>query len=135
VHRPRINWERAERRLQRGTVEQRIFDGLKKLIAVRKSIPVFADFNNRELLAVDNEHLFVFFRSHPERSNEAVLVVANFDANPQYLDLTNLGNRGQFSYGQLQDLASGESPALFKDQLVVPPYRFYWLTDQPIGAV
>ena len=135
VHRPRIDWEKAEQRLKRGTVEQRIFDGLKKLIEVRKSIPAFADFNNRELVAVDNEHLFVFFRSHPERSKETVLVVANFDANPQYLDLSNLGNRGLFHYGQLQDLASGESPAMFKDQLVVPAYRFYWLTDQVSGIV
>ena len=136
MHRPRIDWEKAEQRHQRGTVEQRIFDGLKKLISVRKAIPAFADFNNRELLTVDNEHLFVFLRSHPERPNETVLVVANFDDRPQYLDLVNLGNRGQFQYGQPQDLASGETPALFKNQLVVPPFRFYWLTDQsPTGLV
>ena len=130
MHRPRIDWEMAERRHQRGSVEQQIFDGLKKIIAVRKTIPAFADFNNRELLAVDNEHLFVFLRSHPERPNDTILAVANFDSAPQHLDLTNLGNRGQFQYGHLQDLASGESPAVFKSQLVVPPYRFYWLTDQ-----
>ena len=136
MHRPRIDWEKAEQRFQRGTVEQRIFDGLKKLISVRKTIPAFADFNNRELLMVDNEHLFVFLRSHPERSNETVLVAANFDDRPQYLDLANLDNRKQFQYGQPQDLASGETPALFKDQLVVPPFRFYWLTDQrPAGLV
>ncbi|TNF98233.1 MAG: alpha-amylase [Gammaproteobacteria bacterium] len=130
LHRPRIDWDKAEQRHQHGSIEQRIFHGLQKLIAVRKTIPAFADFNNRELLSVDNEHLFVFLRTHPERASEAVLVVANFDDRPQHLDLRNLGNRGQFQYGQLQDLASGETPALFKDQLVIPPYRFYWLTDQ-----
>ncbi|MES9895543.1 MAG: response regulator, partial [Candidatus Thiodiazotropha endolucinida] len=26
--------------------------------------------------------------------------------------------------------AAGESPRLFKDQLVVPPFQFYWLTDE-----
>ncbi len=135
MHRPRINWEKAELRSQHGTVEQRIFDGLKKLISVRKTIPAFADFNNRELLSVDNHYLFVFLRSHPERSNETVLVVANFDNKPQYLSLAKLGNRGQFQFGQPQDLASGETPAMFKDQLVVPPYRFYWLTDQRPAAL
>ncbi len=135
MHRPRIDWQKAELRHQHGSVEQRIFDGLQRLIGVRKSIPAFADFNNRELLAVDNEHLFVFLRSHPERSSETVLVVANFDANPQFFDLGNLGNRGLFQYGKPQDLASGETPALFNDQLVIPPFRFYWLTDQsPAGA-
>ena len=37
---------------QPGSVEQRLFDGLKKMISVRKTIPAFADFNNRELLGV-----------------------------------------------------------------------------------
>ncbi len=134
VHRPVINWEKNEKRYQNGSVEQQIFHGLKKLISIRKTVPAFADFNNRELLAVDNEHLFVFLRNHPERSNETIVVVANFDDKPQYLDMTNLRNRGQFSYGNPQDLASGETPSMFKDQLVVPPFRFYWLTDQrPTG--
>ncbi len=130
VHRPKIDWTKNKKRLQRGTVEQQIFDGLKRLISVRKSVPAFADFNNRELLSVDNEHLFVFMRNHPERANETIVVVANFDVKPQYLDLKNLKNRGQFNYGHPQDLASGETPAMFKEQLVVPPLRFYWLTDQ-----
>jgi len=130
MHRPRIDWERAEKRHEHGSVEQRIFEGLQKMIAVRKTITAFADFNNRELLTLDNEHLFAFLRSHPNNSSEAVLVVANFDARPQHLDLANLGHRGLFKFGQPQDLFSGESPAMFKNQLVVPPFRFYWLTDQ-----
>jgi amylosucrase len=136
MHRPRIDWNKAEQRFNHGSVEQRLFDGMKKMIAVRKATPAFADFNNRELLSVDNEHLFVFLRTHPERSEESVLVVGNFDVNPQHLDLGNLGNRGRFGLGQLSDLYSGESPALFKDCLVVPPRRFYWLTDRrPAGII
>jgi amylosucrase len=130
MHRPRIDWDRAELRHQHGSIENRIFEGLKKLIAVRKTIPAFADFNNRELLSVDNPHLFVFIRSHPQKPGEKVLVVANFDSRSQHLHLANLGNRGLFQYGQPRDLASGESPAVFENSLVVPPFRFYWLTDQ-----
>lgn len=129
IHRPKIDWLKAEKRNEHGSVEQRIFDGLKKLIAVRKTIPAFADFNNRELLDVGNDHLFAFMRSHPEWNGDAVLVVANFDARPQHLDLIDLGNRNQFQYAQLQDMASGETPAMFGNQLVIPPYRFYWLSD------
>ena len=136
MHRPRIDWEKAELRHEHGSVEFRIYEGLKKLIAVRKTIQAFADFNNRELLTVDNEHLFVFLRSHPEKQAETVLVVGNFDARSQHLELSNLGNRGQFRHGQLQDLASGETPAMFNNQLIVPPFRFYWLTDQrPAGVL
>ena len=134
MHRPRIDWEHAERRHERGSVEQQIFDGLKKLIEVRKTIPAFADFNNRELIDTIDPHLFAFWRTHPLHANAAILVVGNFDATPCHLNLAELGNRGMFQHGQLTDLVSGESPALFKAQLVIPPYRFYWLTDQRVSG-
>ncbi len=134
IHRPRIDWKRAEERNNRGTVEQRIFDGLKRLIAVRKSTPAFADFNNRELIDVDNPNLFVFLRSNPTLHGESVLVAANFHDTSRYLDLDNLGNRGLFRYGQVRDLASGETPSVFNNRLVIPPFRFYWLTDEVTGA-
>ena len=130
VHRPRIDWEKAERRHEQGSVEQRIFDGLKKMIAVRKTIGAFADFNNRALIELDNPHLFAFWRTNPFAAGSHVLVVANFDDAPQHLDLSSLGNRGLFQFSGLMDLYSGESPALFKDQLVVPAFHFYWLTDE-----
>jgi amylosucrase len=129
VHRPRIDWGKAELRNSHGSVEQRIFDGLKHMIAVRKATPAFADFNNRELLDIENPHLFGFLRTNPEMLSDVILVVANFDSEPQFLDLNDLGNRGGFRYSQLRDLYSGESPAMFKDQLVVPPFHFYWLSD------
>jgi len=130
AHRPKFSWEKAELRHQPGTVENRIFEGLKKMIAVRKEILAFSDFNNRELLDVGNPHLFVFYRFNFTRSSGGVLVVANFDAAPQHLDLNILSNKAFLQYRQLKDLCSGESPAMFKDQLIVPPFRFYWLTDQ-----
>ena len=134
LHRPRIDWNRAELRNNHGSVEQRLFSGLQKMIAVRKATPAFADFNNRELLDVGNPHLFVFMRTHPERPSEKILVVGNFDMHPQYMTLSDLGNRGNFEFGQLTDLVSGESPAHFNDQVVIPPYHFYWLTDQRGGG-
>ncbi len=135
IHRPRIDWQRAERRNIQGTVEQRVFDGLKRLIAVRKDTPAFADFNNRELIDVANPHLFAFLRTHPTLPAGAVLAVANFDANPQYLDLQVLSSRGLFRYGQVLDLASGERPAIFNDRVVIPPCRFYWLSSQRPGGL
>ena len=130
IHRPRIDWGKAEQRKRHGTVQERIFRGIQKMIAVRKSTPAFADYNNRVLLDTANPHLFAFMRINPFVSGDNVLVVGNFDASPQSLTLTDLGNRDQFERGQLRDLYSGEGPQQFNDQLVVPPYRFYWLSDQ-----
>jgi amylosucrase len=100
------------------------------MIAVRKSTPAFSDYNNRVLIATGNPHLFVFMRSDPFDFGGEVLVVGNFDDAPQSLTLSDLGNRGFFEYGKLRDLCSGQSPHLFKDQLVIPPYGFYWLSDR-----
>lgn len=135
VHRPKIDWQKAELRYQHGSLEQRIYSGIQKLIAVRKTIPAFADFNNRELIEVDNDHIFAFIRYHPERTAEQILVVANFDAKPQHLNLGSLGNRVSFQYAQLRDCITGEIPSIFKDELVIPPYRFYWLSDQSSIAI
>jgi len=128
LHRPEMDWSKAELRHRRGTVEQRLFDGVAGLIAVRKQVPAFADFNNRELLDTGNPHLFVFRRGNPFEMHDDVLVVANFDDSPQSLDLSDLGNRGAFGFGELRDLCTGEAPARFHNRLVVPPRRFYWLS-------
>jgi amylosucrase len=135
MHRPRIDWETAELRHSHGTVQQRIFDGFKRMIAVRKSVHAFADFNNRELIDVGDPHLFVFLRTNPVMSADSVLAVANFDSTPSYLDLADLGNRGMFRFSQLKDLLTGETPAMFNGRLVIPPFHLYWLTDQRPGAV
>lgn len=129
MHRPSIDWEQAELRHRHGTVQQMIFDGLQKMIAVRKTIAAFADYNNRELFDTENPHLFVFLRNNPFEFNDSILVVGNFDSSPQSLNLNELGSRGRFVFGQMQDLYSGETPSMFKDRLVIPAFRFYWLTD------
>lgn len=134
AHRARIDWQRQERRHQSGSVEYRIFTALKKMIAVRKEIPAFADFNNRDLIPVENPNLFVFHRFHSAGGSAGVLVVANFNPHPQYLDLATLPVVNSIVHGgAIQDLYSGETPALFNQQLVIPPRRFYWLSDRTRG--
>ncbi len=130
LHRPTMDWAKAALRNQHGTVEQQIFDGLKKMIAVRKGIPAFADYNNRELIGVENPHLFVFLRTAPQQPTNAILVVGNLDASPQILDMNTLGNRGHLQYRTMKDLCSGESPTLSNGQLALEPYQFYWLSIQ-----
>jgi len=130
MHRPRIDWDKAELRHKNGTIQQMIFEGLQKMISVRKTIPAFADYNNRELLDSRNPHLFVFMRSHPSQRNDNVLVVGNFSDGPQSLELSELSNRGLFEFGRLQDLYSGASSMVDEGRVVIPPFCFYWLTDR-----
>ncbi len=129
LHRPTIDWEKAARRNQHGTVEQRIFDALKKMISVRKGIPAFADYNNRELIDVENPHLFVFLRTRRQQSSGTVMVVGNFDASAQSLDLSTLRNRRHAQAGRMKDLYSGEFLSLPEAQLPLAPYQFLWLSE------
>ncbi|AEG00682.1 alpha-amylase family glycosyl hydrolase [Methylomonas methanica] len=128
LHRPKINWERAELRKKQGTIEYVLFNALKKMIAIRKETSAFADFNNREILDTDNEHLLCYMRFDHQRPSERILVVANFDSNPQYLDLDRVNNRGFNLHGQKIDLYTGTKPAQFENRIVLSPYQFYWMT-------
>ncbi|MDH5612609.1 MAG: alpha-amylase family glycosyl hydrolase [Gammaproteobacteria bacterium] len=130
AHRPNFDWDKADKRHIPGSIEHRIFTGLKKMIAIRKEIPAFADFNNRELIPLENPNLFAFTRFNLSRPSGRVLVVCNFDASPQYLDLSNHSIKAILGYGQIRDLYTGDTPAMFKQQLVIPPFQFYWLSDQ-----
>lgn len=130
LHRPKIDWQKAERRHQFGTIEYNIFTAMKKMIAVRKEISAFADFNNRELLQVNNEHLLCYIRFDRDRPFEKVLVLANFDAQPQYLDLEDLRYKGIEPQHRFIDLYSGKTPARHDSRIVLPGYKFYWLKEQ-----
>ncbi|MDX2255873.1 MAG: alpha-amylase family glycosyl hydrolase [Pseudanabaenaceae cyanobacterium bins.39] len=129
VHRPKINWDKAELRKKQGTTEYAIFTAMKKMIAIRKEISAFADFNNRELLQIENQHLLCYVRFNHQRPSEKVLVIANFDQNPQFLDLDEINNKGFSPYRQLLDLHSGKKPEQFDSRIVLQGYQFYWLTE------
>lgn len=129
LHRPKINWERAELRKKQGTKEFAIFNAIKKMIAIRKETVAFADFNNREILQINNEHLLSYIRFNHQRPSDRVLVVANFDANPQYLDLDALSGKGINPDAHYYDIVTGRRPAQFEHQIVFQGFQFYWLTE------
>jgi len=129
LHRPTIDWDKAELRNQPGSIEYRIFNGLKKMIAVRKEIPAFADYNNRKLLEVENPHLFVFLRLDPQNSREKVLVVANFDDQPQWMSFETLTLMGFSQCQNITDIYTGKSPKMVDDNIVISPLSFYWLSE------
>lgn len=129
IHRPAIDWERAELRKKQGTIEHTLFTALKKMIAIRKETTAFADFNNRHLIDTNNEHLFAFMRFDHNRPSERVLVVSNFSAEAQSFDLQTLAHEGFGNSVELTDLYSGKRPAIEEGRLIVQPFHFYWLNE------
>ena len=129
VHRSRFDWDKAEKRHQTGTVEQRIFSALKKLVALRKEIPAFADLDNRHLLLIDNPNLLVFYRTDPENSHGRVLVISNFNFEAQQVPVDALTPHGFFAHENMTDLCSGERVHMEDGQVTIPALSFYWLKD------
>jgi amylosucrase len=81
VHRPFTNWERAENRKQPGTLEEKIYTGLQRLIAVRKENAVFSG-GEFQWVDAENAHVFAFTRVF---AGERVLVLANFSEKAQVI--------------------------------------------------
>lgn len=127
VHRPKMDWVKASQRTQPGTTEYRIFSAIKKMTSIRKEIPAFADLANRELIDVDNAHLFVFSRIDQTNSQSRVLVIGNFDTHPQQLNLESLQRKGFFQYGSAKNLCTGETLAMADEGLIIPALSSYWL--------
>jgi len=82
LHRPKMDWAKAEKRRQHGTIEQRIFYGIKKLLQTKaRTQQMHASFATRPLWQ-NNPHLLVLKRLHPEGN---LVQLYNFSENPQPL--------------------------------------------------
>lgn len=129
MHRSSFDWNKAKKRLEIGTVEHRIFSALKKMIALRKEITAFADFDNRQLLPVDNPNLLVFYRSDAQNSRNRVLVIVNFNDQPQTLRVDFLRPHGFFQPDGMKDLCSCDRLVPVDDAIVLPALSCYWLSE------
>jgi len=128
VHRPTLDWDVLALRNQAGTVQQRLFSQIKQLIAIRKEISAFADLNNRELISLENPHLFAFHRFVQTGMHSKVVVVANFDTSPQSVPLHSFRQKGLFKGLVLTELYSGQQITTESDLLTIPKLTAYWLS-------
>lgn len=129
VNRSYFDWQKAALRHESGTVEHRIFSALKKMIAMRKDLSAFADFDNRQLVSVDNPNLLVFLRTDLHNPRSRVLVVSNFNTSAQQLSLSALRPYGLFEEEAMRELCSGERIQVENEVLAIPPLSCCWLVD------
>ena len=139
IHRAPMDWDKAEKRQDEGTPEQAIFSGLQHLISLRKKTAAFSDRNDRQLILTDNPNLFVFLREE-KASGERVLAVANFNPDPQVLDLPTIsvdeiGSDPAIEPHRTVDLVSSRQPVIENGRLEIPGFGFYWLTGNATPQV
>ncbi|WP_316678198.1 amylosucrase [uncultured Tolumonas sp.] len=125
LNRPIIDWKKAAKRNDAGTIEHRVFSALKHMIALRKSIPEFYNENNYQLVKNENQHVFSFLR---ERDWHKTLVLMNMSAQQQTLSQAILEQTGfgHYVYDQYQQ----QDITLNNGVLTLEPFQFLWLKQK-----
>lgn len=124
VNRPVQDWDIISKLDDQDSPQSKIFHALQKLIKIRKENTVFADHNNLELCHTGNDHIFSFERT---QGQNGLLVICNFDENPQVIDSSWVKKLGYFSKGEPMDLVSGEKVELNSALIEIMPYQMLWL--------
>jgi amylosucrase len=122
MHRPLMEWEAAERRHDPSTVEGRLWSGLQRLIAARRATRAIHVQGVTEPLWTGNEHVFGLCR---QQAGEALLVVANFTADPQPMSLEVIRSRG-FELSGAAAEPDGRALETYHDFVVLAPYQHLW---------
>lgn len=125
VNRPIRNWEVVSKRKHQHSAPRLIFDRLKDLIALRKKEPALADNNNLLVHFTGNEHLFVFER--PEENGQNILILANFDEEPQEMGIYLIKQLGYSKSNIAFDMVSDQRISLRDEMLSIEPYQLLWL--------
>ena len=121
VHRVGMDWEAAARRTAAGSIEARIFGGLKAMIDLRKALPCFSGSGDAQGIETGNEHVLGFTRYH---DTGALIVLANFSEQPRTVPAEVLHTQG-LTYPTV-DLIGGGPVALGAD-IHLGPYQLLWL--------
>lgn len=79
VHRPAANWDNYAKRHQGHSVQGKTYQGLQKLIEIRKNTPALSD-GALEAVKTGNPHLLCFVRTS---QNQRILVIGNFSEQRQ----------------------------------------------------
>ena len=126
THRPPMDWERAAHRDQPGTVEARVFEGLRRLIAARKRTPHLHAATPTNILDPYNNRVFAFLRPHPLGP---LVAVQNFTELEQRFSAEL--PRSQGVYNPYDAISTRRIPVETGDTITLAPYETFWLTDAP----
>ncbi|ADI14158.1 amylosucrase [Truepera radiovictrix] len=123
LHRPYMDWAKAARRREAGSLEARLFGGVQHLIGVRARTPQLHAAYQAEIAETYHPHLFAYARPHPLGT---LLCVYNFSERPQEADVGLLSAHG---LDAPYDLITGARVAT--GPLPLPPYGRRWLVQTP----
>ncbi|WP_430428963.1 alpha-amylase family protein [Maribacter litoralis] len=127
VNRPMQNWNVvAKIKSEKDNPSTIVYNGLKKMIRLRKEHTVFADTNNIKIHGCPNEHIFVFQRSHED---ESVWVLSNFNEVTETINIGWLLSIGILTGKNSINLLTGKSIEFIQNELALKPYEQLWIKN------
>ena len=126
MHRPKIDWEKNKNADVKGTVEESVFSGTQRLLAIRKKIAEVADHSNLTWLTPHNIHVAGFIRS---MGKKRLFCLYNFSDKPSFITWYAFKENGVAN--KLFDHWSGKEYEVGKDHeyLIIKPYGFCLLEE------
>jgi amylosucrase len=121
VHRPRMPWDRAERRHAAGTLEHRVWHGIRHAVTVRAALPSLDASLETEIFDPVNPAVLVFLRRH---QSQTMVAVYNVTAEAQVLP------RWVLPVGNWAWDALTEEAPLTDDDLRLDGYQARWFVQQ-----
>jgi amylosucrase len=116
VHRTRVDWDKYNKRLDMNTIEGRVFNGMRKLIELRKGHNAFSG-GNLQSIQTGNQHVLSFIK---KMDDQYVIIFANFSETEQsiskeVLDIYEIYQKSEKLTGYYQ---------WAEDQLLLAPIDF-----------
>lgn len=113
VHRPRADWEKYAKRHDPSCVEGQVYQGLQRLIALRKEHDAFSG-GHLQVIQTGSDHVLGYVREH---NGKRAVIFANFSEVPQTLPAHFLKG---FSTDKIYVLHGISQVSLGADMLIAP---------------
>lgn len=130
VHRPLMDWERAELRHLSGTVEQRVWSGIRHLAAVRSRLPQLHASIPTDVLPVVDPGVLAVARRHPLGP---LVELYNFTESPRSYPAGVIEEHSGLRVGSGTDALTASEVRPDDDGRVrVAPYEALWVLDRSL---
>lgn len=119
LHRPKMEWEAAEKRNDPASAEGQIFQGIREMLRIRGGSDCFRSDLRSTPVDLGNPAVFGFHKEN------RMMVLANFSEQEQWVDAD------RFSWfglpGEMSDLLTGRPVRSYQNRILLGPYEYLWL--------
>jgi len=120
VHRPDMDWNKAELRKKEGSIENKLFSGLKQMAKVRKQQRALHSASKNHIIVLPHDSVFAMGRVADE---DRLLMVSNFCDQDVYIQNQELPHSWQKM--NMKELFSTETQPP-TSPVHLSPYGFKW---------